>query len=217
VNLCKERDGVDAAAAVRALRCRRCERDRVQVLRDGLAQRPREPLPFPENGFPGYCPTEPGALSSESCTRESCRWDDRPDARPFAQARYDREFPGCARNALSHRLQPQMTWERSPAIEPPAVVTDLQQELVTVLLQPHVDRGRRSMLDRVAHCLLPDPVQHFFHVKRHRRLSRALHSNLHFVARANGRNLLFDRGHKALTFECFGAELAQYGLHFNQR
>src|SRR5215217_8300990 len=94
------------------------------------------------------------------------RWDLRADSAALSGRALDPKPPAQACDALAHRLQAEMSRERTRRIEALTIVANLQEDLVLLLLQVQLHTLSLGVLDRVVQGLLGDAIERLLHFQR---------------------------------------------------
>src|SRR5918994_5360771 len=144
------------------------------------------------------------------------RWDLRADSGALSGRALDPKRPAQVCDALAHRLQAEVSWERARRIEAPTIVANFQEDLVRVLLQPQLHTLSLGVLERVVQGLLGDAIDCLFYLQRRVWFGAKGHVDRKPVARLHQCRLFFQSSDQALGRQGLRAQLEDQGTHLGQ-
>src|SRR5215207_7679815 len=108
----------------------------------------------------------PGWPLAEEVYPLRTQWDMRADSGALSGRALDPKRPAQVCDALAHRLQAEVSRERTRRIEALTIVRNFQEDLVRVLLQPQLHTLSLGVLDRIVQGLLGDAIDRLLYLQR---------------------------------------------------
>src|SRR5215204_909481 len=105
-------------------------------------------------------------LAGEAYSLLRTRGDLHANSAALSGRALDPKPPAQARDALAHRLQAEVSRERTCRIEALTIVANLQEDLVRLLLQVQLHTLSLGVLDRVVQGLLGDAIDCLLYLQR---------------------------------------------------
>src|SRR5215216_2350167 len=145
---------------------------------------------------PPGVPRSPGIDPSpgERTPLLSTRWDPHANSAALSGRALDPKPPAQVCNALAHRLQAEVSRERTRRFEALTIVVNLQEDLVLLLLQVQLHTLSLGVLDRVVQGLLGDAIERLLYLQRRLGFVAKAHVDRKLVACLHQCRLFFQSG-----------------------